>query len=98
MLPDRRKPSHRACRSLKLPIGEIDTSVSEPGDDRKRRAGVSGRLGDLARAFGLIDMAVDHDHLAVKVGECSEAKISMLQDRLDAHLTVVNAGHQGRRR
>jgi hypothetical protein len=67
----------------------------EPGNDGKRSAGVASCLHYPPRALNLIDVTVDDDHLAVEVGKRAEAKISVFEDRLAAHLTIVNARDDG---
>src|SRR5215469_13410519 len=66
----------------------------ETRDHRKRRAGIGGGFRYGAGALDLVDTAVEHHHLAVQIGEGAEPEITVLQDRLDANLLVVDACDQ----
>jgi hypothetical protein len=46
-------------------------------------------------ALHLLDSPVEYDHLAIEIGEGTEPEIAMLQDRLDADHSVIDARDQG---
>jgi hypothetical protein len=61
----------------------------------KRCAGVGAGFRHAAGTPDLVDAPVEHDHIAIKIGEDAKADIAILQDRAGADFPVLNARDEG---
>jgi hypothetical protein len=46
------------------------------------------------RPLNLVDVAIDNNHLAVKVGKRTETKVSVFQNGLNAYLAIIDSGNK----
>ena len=60
-------------------------------------AGVGTGFRHMTGALNLVDSPVEHDHLAIEIGESAKTEIAMLQDGFDTDFSVINARNQGAR-